>query len=82
MTARDRTPDPLQEPRFGVAMTGALGLFDTAGWPGVPIQTDLTDGGGGRRDYGPTGCVRPRESAIVLGLLLVASLFRRGGRRG
>lgn len=71
---------PHEDPRYGVAMTAGLGLFDTAGWAGVPMpQSDLS-GGGNRRDYGPTGCVRP--SATLLGLVgLLAALVVRGGRR-
>lgn len=76
MTTEDRTPNPLEDPRYGIAMTAGLGLFDTAGWPGVPVQrAELTDGGR-RRDYGAKGC-----AGLVLLPALGALLLKLRGRR-
>lgn len=77
MTERDRTPEPI---RYEPAPTGGFGMFDTAGWPGVPVRADLNNGGGGRRDYGPKGCA---GFAVLPALFAaVALMVRRGGRRG
>jgi hypothetical protein len=70
---------PRKDIRHEPAITAGLRMFDACGWPGVPVErAGLTDGGGGRRDYGPKGCVGFAVlPAIVAGLLFVL----RGGRR-
>lgn len=69
MTNEDRTPNPLENPRYGVAQCGALGLFDSAGWAPPPAGQYATFDGDLRRDYGPKG-----GAGIVYGVTATAVL--------
>lgn len=65
--AEQRKPHPHEDARYGIAMVAAYGMFDTAGWPAVPLRMEMGK--------------KPKPAGVVGKILRRIVLGPKGGRR-